>query len=304
MRRMANSACMSDTPLQTPSLIESDLATHQSTHPKPISLPRFVGTIACASPTATLLWNLPERRKKFRKARLDIQENVTIQIANTPESKHAANEILRGKYETQGYDTAFINDPKRLGNTRLLTLLAMQGTRVSGTCSILLDHPNGSLSADHLHFDHLNELRRRGRCLIEIGQLAIESEPTNSTGRITLAALFSYIALCANYFWDHKPFIVMEVAHRHVDYWKSLGFVVLVEKTWCERVNIPCALIGLDWISGWQLLKNEWQNSLKGSRDSNLFLIAIRRFARHFIPWEDVEGIMHRMNVLQDKNNL
>ena len=292
---------MPDTPLQTLSLDESDLATLQPTNQIPTSLPRFDGIISCASPTTTLPTHLSERRKKFRKARLDIHENVTVQIANTPELKHAANEILRSKYETQGYDTAFINDPKRLGNTRLLILLAMKGAQASGTCSLLLDHPNGSLGADHLHLNYLNDLRRQGRCLIEIGQLAIESEPTNSTGRITLAALFSYIPLCANYFWDHKPFIVMEVAHRHVDYWKSLGFTVLVEKTWCERVNIPCALIGLDWIDWWQLLKNEWQNPIKGSRNSNPFLIAIRRFARHFIPWEDIEGIMHRMTVSQKK---
>jgi hypothetical protein len=294
---------MPDTPLQTPSIDESDLETLHSTNQIPTSLPRFVGAIACASPTATPPANLSERRKKFRTTRLDIQENVTLHIANTPELTYAGNEILRSKYETQGYDTAFISDPKRLGNTRLLTLLAMKSARAVGTCSLLLDHPNGSLSADHLHLNYLNELRRQGKCLIEIGQLAIESEPTNSTGRITLAALFSYIALCANYLWDYKPFIIMEVAHRHVDYWKSLGFAVLVEKTWCERVNIPCALIGLDWISGWQLLKNEWQNSPKGNHDSNLYLIAIRRLARHFIPWEDVEGIMHRMSVLQRKNN-
>ena len=229
---------MPDTPLQTLSLDESDLATLQPTNQIPTSLPRFDGIISCASPTTTLPTHLSERRKKFRKARLDIHENVTVQIANTPELKHAANEILRSKYETQGYDTAFINDPKRLGNTRLLILLAMKGAQASGTCSLLLDHPNGSLGADHLHLNYLNDLRRQGRCLIEIGQLAIESEPTNSTGRITLAALFSYIALCANYFWDHKPFIVMEVAHRHVDYWKSLGFAVLVEKgQYTLRIN-------------------------------------------------------------------
>ena len=191
---------MPDTPLQTLSLDESDLATLQPTNQIPTSLPRFDGIISCASPTTTLPTHLSERRKKFRKARLDIHENVTVQIANTPELKHAANEILRSKYETQGYDTAFINDPKRLGNTRLLTLLAMKGAQASGTCSLLLDHPNGSLGADHLHLNYLNDLRRQGRCLIEIGQLAIESEPTNSTGRITLAALFSYIALCANFF--------------------------------------------------------------------------------------------------------
>ncbi len=295
---------MPDTPTQTPSLIDLDLATRQPTNQIPTSLPRFEGVISCASPTATLPLNLTERRKKFRKLRLDIPENVTIQVANTPVLKHAANEILRSKYEPQGYDTDFINAPKRIDDIRHLTLLAMKGEQAAGTCSLILDHPNGSLNADHLHLNYLNELRSRGKCLIEIGQLAVASEPTNSTGRITLAALFSYIVLCANFLWEYKPFIVIEIAHRHVDYWKSLGFAVLVEKTWCERVNIPCALIGLDWDSGWQLLKNEWQNPLRGNRDANPLPIAIRRFARHFIPWEDVEGIMHRMSVYKQKNNL
>ena len=110
---------MPDTPIQTPSLINSDLATRQSTILMPTSLPRFEGVISCASPAATPPLNLPERRKKFRKVRLDIHENVTIQIANTPELKHAANEIIQSKYETQGYDTAFIKDPKRLAFTTL-----------------------------------------------------------------------------------------------------------------------------------------------------------------------------------------
>jgi hypothetical protein len=292
---------MPDTPLQTSFLDELDLATLHSTNQIPTSLPRFEGIVSCASPTATPQLNLPERRKKFRKARLDLNENVTVQIADTPELTHAANEILRSMYETQGYDTAFISDPKKLGDTHHLTLLAMRGAQAVGTCSLLLDHPNGRLSADRLHLNYLNELRRQGKCLIEIGQLAAASESTNSTGRITLAALFSYIALCANYLWDYKPFIVMEIAHRHVDYWKSLGFAVLVEKTWCERVNIPCALISLDWVSGLQLLKNEWQNVFRGSHDSNQVPIAIRRFTRHFIPWEDAEGILHRMTAYEKK---
>ena len=288
---------MPDTPLQTLSLDESDLATLQPTNQIPTSLPRFDGIISCASPTTTLPTHLSERRKKFRKARLDIHENVTVHIANTPELKHAANEILRSKYETQGYDTAFINDPKRLGNTRLLILLAMKGAQASGTCSLLLDHPNGSLGADHLHLNYLNDLRRQGRCLIEIGQLAIESEPTNSTGRITLAALFSYIALCANYFQNYKSFLVIEVAPHHVDFWTDIGFVVLKDTTWCDRVNTASALLGCDWVRLWQLIKIEWQNPVRGTHHSNLTPIAIRRFVRHFVPWEDIEGIMHRMTV-------
>lgn len=294
---------MPDTPLQTPSIDESDLATRQFTNQITTSLPRFEGRISCASPTATLPLNLSERRKKFRQLRLDIQENVTLQVANTSVLKYAANELLRSKYEPQGYDTAFINTPKRISDIRLLTLLAMKGEQAAGTCSLLLDQPNGSLGADHLHLNYLNELRSEGKCLIEIGQLAVASESTNSTGRIVLAALFSYIVLSANFLWDYKPFIVMEIAHRHLDYWKSLGFAVLVEKTWCERVNIPCALIGLDWDSGWQLLKNEWQNPLRGSHDANPLPTAIRRLARHFIPWEDVEGIMHRMTEYSPKNS-
>jgi hypothetical protein len=101
---------MPDTPIQTPSLINSDLATRQSTILMPTSLPRFEGVISCASPAATPPLNLPERRKKFRKVRLDIHENVTIQIADTPKLKQEAAELLRAEYKKIGYDTSFIDN--------------------------------------------------------------------------------------------------------------------------------------------------------------------------------------------------
>jgi len=78
---------MPDTSIQTPSLINSELAARPSTILMPTSLPRFEGVISCASPAATLPLNLPERRNKFRKARLDLDENVTLQVADTPKLK-------------------------------------------------------------------------------------------------------------------------------------------------------------------------------------------------------------------------
>ncbi len=292
---------MPDTPLQTPSLAKPDLETRRSTNLMPTSLPRFEGVISCASPTATLPLNLPERRKKFRKARLDIRENVTIQIANTPKLKYEAAELLRGKFEIRGYETAFISNPKEISDTRLLTLLVMKGARTSGTCSLLLDLPNLRLSGDKNHEDCLNDLRQEGKCLIEICRLATRSELTDNTGRVTLAALFSYIALCANYFLDCKPFLITEVNPRHTNYWKNLGFEVLVENSWCDRVNTRSALLGCDSSRLWQLIRIEWQQPVRGSHPSNLLPIAVRRFVRHFMPWEDIEGINRRMTISQHK---
>jgi hypothetical protein len=293
---------MPDTPLQTPSFEESDLATLPSTHPMPTSLPRFRGAIACASPTATLPLNLSERRKKFRKARLDIDENVTLQVADTPKLKQLAEELLRSEYKKIGYDTTFIDNPANAKDTRLLTLLVLNGTQASGTCSFMLDQPGLRLGADKSHEDCLNILRKDGKCLIEIRGLTVASELADRTARVVLAALFSYISLCANHFLDYKPFLVMEVAPRHVDYWKSLGFEVLVDKSWCERVNIYVALLVCDWRQFWKLIKMEWQQSLRGSHPSNLLPIPVRRFVRHFMPWEDVEGINRRITILRDKN--
>jgi hypothetical protein len=68
-----------------------------------------------------------------------------------------------------------------------------------------------------------------------------------------------------------------------------------------SAVNTASALLGCDWVRLWQFIKIEWQNPVRGSHHSNLTPIAIRRFVRHFMPWEDVEGIMHRMTVSQEK---
>jgi hypothetical protein len=291
---------MPDTPVQTPSIDESDLATLQSTNTRPTALLRWQGVISCVSPTSNRSLEFPERRKKFRKARLDFDENVTIQVADTQKLKEEANNLLRGQYEARGYDTTFLGDEDTASEIRLLTLLVKQGARASGTCSLLLDLPGHHLRADLDHLDCLNDLRNQGKYLIEIVQLAA-AEITNSTDRISLAALFSYIALCLNSFLDYKPFLVVEVATRHIDYWSSLGFVVLKDATWCDRVNTASALLVCDWVRLWQLIKIEWQNPVRGSQLSNRVPIAIRRFVRHFMPWEDVEGIMHRMTLSQKK---
>jgi len=236
---------MPDTLLQTPSLLKPDLSTRQSLSPMPASLPRFVGVISCASPTAARPLHLPERRKKFRNRRLDIVENVTVQIADTPKLQREATDLLRIRYRSLGFDTAFIDNSTNALNSRLLTLLAMKGGRASGTCSLMLDRPGLGLSSDQNHKNYANVLRREGKCLIELSGLTVSSELTDSSGRVVLAALFSLIALCASYFLDYRPYLVIEVNPRHTSYWKNLGFVVLVENSWCERVNQPSAFFWL-----------------------------------------------------------
>jgi hypothetical protein len=293
---------MPDTPVQTLSLIESDLATHHSTHPIPKSLPHFVGSIACASPTATLPRDLPERRKKFRTARLDIDESVTLQVADTPKLKQLAAELLRTEYRKLGYDTSFIDSPTNTADGRRLTLLAKEGPKVSGTISLMLDRPSLRLGTDQNHEAYLNVLRQEGKCLIEVCRLAVTSELADSTNRIVLAALIGHAFLCVNFFLDYQPYLVLEVNPRHTNYWKNLGFEVLVEESWCERVNQPSVLIGCDWPDFWNLIKAEWQQQLRGSHASNSIPKAVRRLVRNFLPWGDVEGINRRMTTFQYKS--
>lgn len=268
----------------------------------PTSLPRFEGIISCASPTATLPLNLPERRKKFRQARLDLDENITLQVADNPKLKQLAAELLRNEYKKLGFDTSFIANPTNTSDGRLLTLLAKEGGRVSGTCSLMLDRPGLRLGADQNHEAYLNVLRQEGKCLIEVCRLAVASELAESTSRIALAALIGHTFMCANYFLDYQPYLIIEVNPRHTNYWKSLGFDVLVEESWCERVNQPSALIGCDWPKLWKLIKVEWQQQLRGSHPNNLIPKAVRRLVRNFIPWGDVEGINRRMSIFQHKS--
>jgi hypothetical protein len=290
------------TPIQTPLLDESDLETLHPTNQIPTSLPRFVGGIACASPTSTPPSNLSERRKKFRKARLDLDENITLQIADTPKLKQLAAELLRNEYKKLGFDTSFIDNPTNTSDGRRLTLLAKEGARASGTCSLMLDRPGLRLGADKNHEAYLNVLRQEGKCSIEVCRLAVASELADSTSRVVLAALIGHTFLCANYFQGYRPYLVIEVNPRHTNYWKNLGFDVLVEKSWCERVNQPSVLIGCDWPELWKLIKDEWQQQLRGSHPNNLIPKAIRRLVRNFIPWEDVEGINRRMIIFQHKS--
>jgi hypothetical protein len=246
--------------------------------------------------------NLPERRKKFRSARLDIDENFILQVADTPKLKHIAADLLRTEYKKIGYDTSFIDDQTNEEDARLLKLLVYKGGRASGTCSLMLDRPGVPLSSDNSHKHCLNVLRQEGKCLIELSRLAVATELNDSAGRVALAALFSYIALCTNYFLDYRPYLIIEVNPRHTNYWKNIGFDVLIEESWCERVNQPSVLIGCDWPKLWTLIKVEWQQQLRGSHTSNLIPKAVRRLVRNFIPWEDVEGINHRMTIFQHKN--
>ena len=288
---------MPDTSIQTPSLINSELAIRPPTILMPTSLPRFEGVISCASPAATLPLNLPERRNKFRKARLDLDENVTLQVADTPKLKQLAAELLRAGYRKLGYDTSFLDNPTNTTDGRRLTLLAKQGTRVSGTCSLMLDRLGLQLGADQNHEAYLNVLRQEGKCLIEVCRLAVASELAESISRVVLTALIGHTFLCANYFLDYRPYLIIEVNPRHTNYWKNLGFDVLVEESWCERVNQPSVLIGCDWPNFWNLIKSEWQQQFRGSHPNNSIPKAIRRFVRNFIPWEDVEGINRRMTI-------
>jgi hypothetical protein len=166
----------------------------------------------------------------------------------------------------------------------------------------MLDRPSLRLGTDQNHEAHLNVLRQEGKCLIEVCRLAVASELADSTSRIALAALIGHTFLCANYFLDYRPYLIIEVNPRHTNYWKNLGFEVLVEKSWCERVNQPSVLIGCDWPKLWKLIKVEWQQQLRGSHTSNLIPKAVRRLVRNFIPWEDVEGINRRMTIFQHKS--
>jgi hypothetical protein len=166
----------------------------------------------------------------------------------------------------------------------------------------MLDRPSLRLGTDQNHEAHLNVLRQEGKCLIEVCRLAVASELADSTSSIALAALIGHTFLCANYFLDYRPYLIIEVNPRHTNYWKNLGFEVLVEKSWCERVNQPSVLIGCDWPKLWKLIKVEWQQQLRGSHTSNLIPKTVRRLVRNFFPWEDVEGINRRMTIFQNKS--
>ena len=110
------------------------------------------------------------------------------------------------------------------------------------TATLGLDSEIGLL-ADELYSEESETLRRSGRQLCEMTQLAVEHLVKSKR---VLASLFHISLIYARQLHDRDDCLI-EINPRHVKFYETmLGFEALGETKMCRRVNAPARLLRLD----------------------------------------------------------
>lgn len=159
-------------------------------------------------------------------------------IASSADELSAAAALVQACYGWRGYDTE--STGPQPGES---TLLARMGDRVIGTVTVR----NGTrtrLQAEAGFAEHVGELRRQGRRLVEYTRFAIDR---GWTGRNDLAAELIRRALLLGRVALGATDCVIEVNPRHMRYYqRQFGFTVRGPERTCERVGAPARLLHLD----------------------------------------------------------
>lgn len=165
-------------------------------------------------------------------------ERVEYLIASHQHEFAAARQLVLTCYGQRGYDAPHANT--RQGES---TLLARIGNRVIGTVTVR----SGSrvrLQAEAGFAEHVGELRRQGRRLVEYTRFAIDRA---WAGRHDLAAELIRRALLLGRMALRATDCVIEVNPRHMRYYqRQFGFTVRGPERTCARVGAPARLLHLD----------------------------------------------------------
>lgn len=159
-------------------------------------------------------------------------------IATEAADLAAAADLVHRCYGWRGYDLVSAGDAT--GET---TLLARIDGVVVGTITVRCG-TRVRLQAEAGYAEHVGELRRPGRRLVEYTRFAIDRERELSPGLaqelMRRALLLGHIALGAT---D----CVIEVNPRHARYYRrEFGFTEFGPERRCERVGAPARLLHLD----------------------------------------------------------
>jgi len=152
-------------------------------------------------------------------------------------------ELIQRRYAQRGYVTKGLTPDSDALTTFSLGL----ADTMAGTLSVRFDGPRG-LSADEVFGAELDELRLNGRSICEFTRLAMEE--LEQPSKDALARLFQTAFVYAHY-RRGAELLVIEVNPRHVVFYRRmLGFKVIGETRFNERVRAPAVLMMLDFIEG------------------------------------------------------
>lgn len=189
--------------------------------------------------------------RDFR-ARTHIQSNaidspaLQVGIAKSAEQLEAADKLIRKRYAWRGYGLESFkcdSPPEHDPNLRdCITFFATERASLIGTITLRLDGPNG-LRADATHGDILEYARGDGRRLGELTRLAVAD---GADSRLVLSSMFGLVFAIGR--WVHNVTdIFIEVNPRHVAFYaRALGFALVSDARFCERVGAPSILLYSD----------------------------------------------------------
>lgn len=189
--------------------------------------------------------------RDFR-ARTHLQSNaidspaLEVGVAKSAEQLDSADKLIRKRYAWRGYGLESFkcdSPPEHDPNLRdCITFVATERASLIGTITLRLDGPNG-LRADATHGDILEYARGDGRRLGELTRLAVAD---GVDSRLVLSSMFGLVFSIGH--WVHKVTdVFIEVNPRHVAFYaRALGFAIVGDARFCERVGAPSILLYAD----------------------------------------------------------
>jgi hypothetical protein len=187
-----------------------------------------------------------------------------IFIARGRNALGRAERLVHRMYVQRGYASGRPSEqeqaPRALGSNTLTLLAEDASGREAGTVSLVFDGPEG-LPSDEIYRSELDDLRAKGRRLVEVTRLAIHDRHAKSKG--LLVQLFNFISIYARRLRHDTDFVV-SVNPRHTAFYRRLlAFKVAGPERPCPRVqNAPAVLLSLDLSIGHPENRERWDRDL------------------------------------------
>ncbi len=171
---------------------------------------------------------------------------LQIGVAKSAEHIAATDELVRTRYSWRGYGLESVEHRDRsdehADSSDDITFFAAERAAMLGTIALRLDGPKG-LRAEATYGDVLKYARADGRRLGELTRLALAED---ADSKLVLSSLFGLVYAVGR--WVHGVTdVFIEVNPRHVAFYaRALGFAIVGEARYCERVHAPSILLYAD----------------------------------------------------------
>jgi len=166
--------------------------------------------------------------------------SLRIAVATTLEQHEAAQDLVRRRYASRGYEVETNASSFPLQRTASdVTFVVESAEALIGTVTLGLDGPEGLL-AERTHDGVIAQARANGCRVCEVTRLAVAEGADSRTVLSLLLSLAHLVARTVHEVTD----VFIEVNPRHVAFYsRALGFIIAAGERICERVRAPSVLL-------------------------------------------------------------